>query len=66
MTNHYRIYPIDKRDRIESSHDTICEDDAQAIMYAAQIITANGQVEIWSNSRLVGRFPTLLVAEIVK
>lgn len=66
MTNHYRIYPIDKRDRIGGSHDAICDDDAQAITYAAQIITPNGQVEIWSNSRLVGRFPTLLVTEIIK
>lgn len=66
MTNHYRIYPLDKSNRIEVSHDAVCDDDAQAIIYAAQIITPNGQVEIWSNSRLVGTFPTLLVTEITK
>lgn len=66
MTNQYRIYPLDERDRIEGSYDAICADDEQAVAYAAQLITKGGQVEIWTNSRLVGKFPTVLVADIIE
>ena len=59
MSEHYRLYPLDNRGRIEGSHDATCADDQQAIALAQRIVATGGQVEVWAARRLVGRFPTM-------
>ncbi|MDA8250023.1 MAG: hypothetical protein M0Z28_12715 [Rhodospirillales bacterium] len=50
----YRVYMLDRHNRICAAQDIDCADDAEAVAQAARLARGEG-VEVWSEARLVGR-----------
>jgi hypothetical protein len=50
----YKLYLLDQDNRIQSSVDLQCEDDADAIQLAQSLI--DGPMELWEGIRVVRKF----------
>jgi hypothetical protein len=53
---YYRLYLLTEHDHIDDARDADCTSDDDAQTRAAEIIGDYPAVEIWSGTRLVGRF----------
>ncbi len=51
----YRIYDLDAQGHILGRSDADCADDADACVQATAALGTDGEAEVWSDRRLVGR-----------
>jgi hypothetical protein len=52
---HYRIYMLDRKDRIVSGSDVDCPNDESALAWAATTLGTDARAEIWQRARCLGR-----------
>ena len=51
----YRVYMLDRHNRICGAQDIDCADDEEAVAQAARLTQDGAEVELWTEARLVGR-----------
>ncbi len=50
----YKLYLLDRHDRIQSAIELQCDDDTDAIQLARSLL--DGPMELWEGPRIVRRF----------